>query len=328
MQTHRHYTLPETVAWSRQYVVWPFLYATAVTGVYLATGWEVLRVPWTPVSLVGVAVAFFVGFKNNSSYGRLWEARQIWGAIVNTSRAWAIGVRAFVAEGAPEGVHRELLYRHIAWLTALRHQLRADRSWEHAGPSDRALRARQRERQVPLVDELRGLIADDELARVTRKANVATQLLAVQSVRLRELQATARIGEFPHVHLQELLVGLFAEQGKCERIKNFPFPRQYASFTLYTVWLLAALLPLALLDVFSGGDPLRVLLAVPASTLITWLFFTAELIGDYSENPFEGLWNDVPITALCRTIEIDLREMMGETDVPPPLQPEAFGLLM
>jgi putative membrane protein len=297
-----------------------------VTGVYALTSIEAMKLPWTPVSLVGVAVAFFVGFKNNASYGRLWEARQIWGGIVNTSRSWGMAARDLV--DADPAVHRELVYRHLAWLTALRYQLRADRSWEHAGAADRALRAATRERTIPLTDALQGLVSAEEIARATGRTNAAAQLMAHQSGRLRQLRAAGHLDDFRHVALQRLLDDLVAEQGRSERIKNFPFPRQYASFTLYTVWFLVVALPFALLDVFSGHGLLLYVLCPPTSAIISWVFFTAELIGDYSENPFEGLWNDVPISALARNIEIDLREMLGETDVPRPDQPEGRGLLM
>jgi ion channel-forming bestrophin family protein len=337
MQTHRYYSLPQTVVWSQRYVIGPLVYASAVGAVYLATELEALRVPWTPVSLVGVAVAFFVGFKNNASYARLWEARQIWGAIVNTSRAWGLGVKDLITDpfapnpigAAPlREVQRELVYRHLGWLTAVRHALRAPRDWEHAGAADAAVRAQTRERQVSLPHELGPLIDAEEAAGVLARANPAAQLLARQSSRLRELRADGRIDDFRHVFLQQLLNDLLDHQGKAERMKNFPFPRQYATITRVTVWLLAAVLPFALLDVFAGHGPLLVALMVLSSTVISWVFFVSEMVGDYSENPFEGLPNDVPITTLARAIEIDLREMLDEADIPPPLRPTDYGLLM
>lgn len=330
VQTRRHYTFTETLFWSQPYIIVPFLYASAVGAVYAATGWSWLKIPWTPLSLVGVAVAFFVGFKNNSSYDRLWEARRIWGSIVNTSRAWGACARDFVTDpsgGDARGIHRELVYRHIAWLAALRHALRAERSWEHAGPAEARIRATTRERQISLAAELQPLLPPGEIAEVTAQANVATQLIARQSAQLRALALSGHLDAYRHVHLQALLTACLDHQGASERVKNFPFPRQYASFTLYTVWLLAAALPFGLLDAFDDGS-WGVVRMVLASTIVTWLFFTAEMIGDYSENPFEGLWNDIPITALSRTIEIDLRQMLGEGDVPPPERPTDAGLLL
>ena len=91
-----------------------------------------LRIPWQPIAVVGTAVAFYLGFKNNQSYDRVWEARKVWGAIVNSSRAWGSYVSGFVTEqfaneDVPEkeiqAIHKTLVYRHIAWLYALRHQL-------------------------------------------------------------------------------------------------------------------------------------------------------------------------------------------------------------
>jgi putative membrane protein len=117
------------------------------------------------------------------------------------------------------------------------------------------------------------------------------------------------------------LIGTFYDdQGRSERIKNFPFPRQYASVALWNTMVFSALLPFGLLNAFSevAGD-WRIWLTVPFNGLITWVFFLMEKIGDYSENPFEGTYNDVPITSIARAIEIDLREMLGEVEVPKPI---------
>ncbi|MGF1469108.1 MAG: bestrophin family protein [Sandaracinaceae bacterium] len=329
MQTRRHYSLPSVLFWTRQQIVLATGFALAVVLTYELTGWSWMRLPPVLLSLVGIAVAFFAGFKNNSSYGRLWEARKIWGAIVNASRSWGIGARDLVfAVGDPEetealrAVHAELVHRHIAWLTALRHMLRGPRTWEHpGGPDEQAVRSTIREHQVDLRIELEGLIGADEIERVTGRQNAAAQLLAEQSRRIAELRRSGHLDAFRHIHLQELLVELYTQQGKAERIKNFPFPRQYASFTLYAIWIFIAMLPFGLLSAFDRTGAHTHWAVIPASALVSWVFHTTEKIGDYSENPFEGLWNDIPITALSRTIEIDMREMLDEDRLPPPMEP-------
>ena len=123
--------------------------------------------------------------------------------------------------------------------------------------------------------------------------------------------------------IQELVEGAKKEfytlQGKCERIKNFPFPRQYASVNLFFVWIFIVLLPFAMLNIVSGMDnPVFVWLTIPLTVLVSWVFIMMELIGDFSENPFEGLYNDVPISTLANGIEIDIRQMLEETDLPEP----------
>ena len=105
-------------------------------------------------------------------------------------------------------------------------------------------------------------------------------------------------------------------------IKNFPFPRQYATVNYIFVWLFLILLPFGMLNIFNDASDLNSSwLVYPFSLLVSWVFILMELIGDYSENPFEGLYNDVPISTMARDIEIDIRQMLDETDLPKPIEP-------
>src|SRR5690606_25200418 len=112
---------------------------------------------------------------------------------------------------------------------------------------------------------------------------------------------------------------------KCERIKNFPYPRQFSSINIYFTNLLCIFLPLGFIGEFSKltekfGENI-IWLTIPFSIILGWVFLVLEQIGESTENPFEGSANDVPITQISRTIEIDLREMLSETDLPPAIQP-------
>ncbi len=116
-----------------------FLLAVVMTGLYQFAGLQWLRIPWAPLALIGTAVAFLIGFQNNAAYGRAWEARKIWGGIVNASRAWAVMSRDLVNnDHAVQPVSDEalaehrtrLIHRHLAWMTALRHSMRVKKSWE------------------------------------------------------------------------------------------------------------------------------------------------------------------------------------------------------
>jgi putative membrane protein len=325
----QNYGLWMTFNWSKKPFLYGLLYAASITAAYEFLPLNI-AIPWQPLSIVGIAVAFYLGFKNNSSYDRTWEARKIWGGIVNSSRSFASAVMAFVKtenKDEAQSIKQTLIYRHIAWLTALRYQLRLSCPWEHTSERLSGL-------YVPTIceayfdsldKEIEHLIRPEELEQHKRKTNMATQLLATQSQKLKTLKELNYLTEMEHFRLQELIGNLYDEQGKSERIKNFPFPRQYASTALWTTFVFSALVPFGLLDVFTEGT--WVWLTVPFSALIIWVFFLTEKIGDYSENPFEGTYNDVPITSISRAIEIDLREMLGETDVPPPIKDEN-GFLM
>lgn len=329
MHAGDHYRLTEFLRWTRRDSYWLLGIAALPTLLSELLGWQWLAVPWVPIALLGTAAAFVSGFKNNASYNRLWEARQIYGAIVNASRAWGIMARDFVRAGAGFGAdeaadaRRELVHRHIAWLTALRYQLRQPRDWETMGkPSNAEYR-----RKYFTVDELTGdlgaelakLLPADEVAQVMAQANRATQLVARQSAQLAALAERGALDPNRHVALERVLADLYDQQGRCERIKNFPYPRQFATINLFFIRLFVWALPFGLLDEFRKLGGGLVWLGIPFSFIVGWVFNAMERTGESSENPFEGGANDVPITALSRTIEIDLREMLGERDVPPPL---------
>ena len=333
MHAGRRFTLREVLWWTRRDIVWFLFLAIVPTVLYELVGWTWLTIPWVPIALVGTAVAFVTGFKNNASYDRLWEARQIYGAIVNSSRAWGIMVKDLVtAKHAKtpasvdqlKEVHTRLIHRHIAWLHALRFQLRVPRAWEHM------IKVYNREyRKWYTVDEvenkmedaLTGLITSEEKAFVLAKSNAATQLIALQSQDLRDLLDAGLIEDFRHMELEKMLVDLYAQQGKCERIKNFPYPRQFGTLNLMFTKLFITLVPFGMLGEFAKLGGGFVWLTIPFSALVAWVFNMMEKIGESTENPFEGGANDVPITAITRTIEIDLREMLGEENIPPPLKP-------
>ena len=336
MHTGRRYRLLQTLSWSRWNLLLPLGWALVAAAGYELLGMDQLALPWLPMSLVGVAVAFYLGFKNNASYDRLWEARKIWGAIVNASRSWAFSARDLVSDlhhtegtkGAeppiePEALEAEratLILRHVAWLDALRHQLRRIKTWEHSG--ERYDRVRQvigaPEYREDLREQLERSLPADEAEQVLEQINPAAHLLANQSRHLGQLRARGLLDGFAHMELQKLLHELMAQQGKAERIKNFPFPRQYATVNSIFAWTFAALVPFGMLAEFSSLGEGLAWLAVPFSGLVSWVFLTTDQIGDWSENPFEGLANDVPITAMSRGIERDILQMLGRKELPPP----------
>jgi ion channel-forming bestrophin family protein len=328
MYVKRNYGFFMTMFWSRKPFLLGLAYALVVnlTIHFLDTDFAL---PWQPVSVMGIAVAFYLGFKNNSSYDRTWEARKIWGGIVNSSRTFGAAVVTFVQGSDAPAIRRELIHRHVAWLTALRHQLRTPRSWEHdLGKDTNRNRPRITERPGPLcTNEMAQYLAPAELAALEHQSNMAAQLLKTQSVRLQQLREAGCFEDFRHMEFHRLIAEFYGEQGRAERIKNFPFPRQYASTALWLTFVFALFVPLSMVEVFPHRGGWIFWLSPFLSALIIWVFFLMEMIGDYSENPFEGTYNDVPITAISRTIEIDLREMLGETNIPGPVQAEN-GFLM
>lgn len=294
--------------------------------------WHWLVIPWQPIALIGIAVSFYLGFKNNSSYDRLWEARKIWGGIVNASRTFTIMSRDFItnefteeklSDKALHKIHKSIVYRHVAWLKALTYQLRVPKPWEHTSEIDVNLRKEGGiHHDEDHFEKLKPYISSTEYDYLMTKGNKASHLLSLQSKELLHLKLNGQIEDFRHMELEKMLGEFYTLQGKSERIKNFPFPRQYASVNYIFVWIFLILLPFGMLNIFSDNTHLHLSwLVLPLTMLVSWVFILMEMIGDYSENPFEGLYNDVPISSMARSIEIDIRQMLDETDLPEPLKP-------
>jgi putative membrane protein len=322
MHTGNHYKLSEFIIWTRRDIYCIFIISVVVTLLYDVAGFTWMALPWVAVAIVGTAAAFIVGFKNTQTYNRLWEARQIYGAIVNGSRTWGIMVQDFVKAG-PQ-THKELIYRHCAWLTALRYQLRKPAPWENQfKPYNKEYHTffKVPEWEASLEEDLKPYITTTEHTYILIKKNRATHIIALQGKQLAKLAAEGLINPFELVELERQLAGFYEQQGKCERIKNFPYPRQFSSITLFFVWLFVIILPMGLVGEFNKIGTHCVWFTIPVSTLLAWVFTCMEKVGEATENPFEGGPNDVPITAMSRTIEIDLRDMLDETTLPEPLLP-------
>lgn len=329
------------VNWSKKYIYIFLLLDTIPILAYKLLGWHWLAIPWQPIALIGIAVSFYLGFKNNSSYDRLWEARKIWGGIVNASRTFTIMSRDFItnehtkeklSESELKKIHISIVHRHVAWLKALTYQLRLPKPWEHDAKIEVLLRKEgDVHHDSDHFKKIKPYITNEEYKYLMSKGNKASHILSLQSKELLKLKLGNQIEDFRHMELEKMLGEFYTLQGKAERIKNFPFPRQYATVNYLFVWIFLILLPFGMLNIFN--DDVSHLtsgwLVFPFTLLVSWVFILMELIGDYSENPFEGLYNDVPISSMARDIEIDIRQMLDETDLPKPLEPIGkYGIVL
>ncbi len=184
------------------HIIWLTLWVIGATcfieGLH-ALGYEGFKVPWLPLSVIGTAVAFYIGFKNNSSYDRMWKVRKIWGAIVNSSRMWGASVRGFVtnqfrdselSEEELEGLVKRLIYRQIGWLHSLRSQLLVPTEREHINQGKigrRYTAARAKKFGVGLfgdqatTDTLPACLPKEEVDRLINAQNTAIQIIDEQS---------------------------------------------------------------------------------------------------------------------------------------------------
>jgi putative membrane protein len=312
-------------------LVYFILWASFVTWLfgYFDQNGTNIGIPFLPLSTMGIAVAFYLGFKNSQSYDRFWEGRKIWGGIVNVSRTWANQVLSYVVSPddsiTNEQLHlikRRLILRQLSWINTLRIQLRKTTIFDRKNltyvPDFGLVNDKECE------DCIAYFLQSGEYLKVKDQENAATHILHLQGEDLAALNAKNYFNDFRHMDMMKSIERLYDYQGMCERIKNTPFPRQYAYFSSVFVWIFVLLVPFGLIELFHSmeGDS-TVWLNIPFSVLVSWVFVTMESIGDNSEDPFENYVNDVPMSAICRTIEIDLLQMLKEPNIPPKMEP--FG---
>ncbi len=280
--------------------------AAVVFFIYHTQDIAMASLPFSIAAILGSALAIFIAFRNNNAYNRWWEARTLWGSIINNSRIFARQViantnNAVQTNKATDEVaavyKKELIYRQIAFAHALRLQLR--HQIQH--------------------DEFKHLLSLDEFQFVIQKNNTANYLLLQQGKRIKEGMKVELLGPFDNISLEPTLAGLNNFQGSCERISNTPLLRQYHYFTKLFLLVFMIVLPFSLIGDFTKmGIPL---LMIPASILVSFVFAVMGKVGEVNEDPFENRITDVPLTAICNTIERDLKEMLGEKDLPDKIQP-------
>jgi ion channel-forming bestrophin family protein len=331
MHVGKRYSSLEVLYWTRRNIYKLIIVGVIPVVLYQVFGLKWIALPWTVVGLLGTATAFIVGFRNSQTYNRTWEARQIWGGITNLSRAWGVMSRDFFDD---KEATKLLIYRHFAWLTALRYAMREPRGWETAMVNYNVEFQQKNfvvpERESKLEHELAKYLSDSETDYILSTKNRAAQILSLQSKTIKKLHDSNKIDNNRFVELQRRIKDFYDMQGRSERIKNFPYPRQFATVNKTLVLLFNMLLPFCMLNEFdelnANVDGVMqgnmVWVVIPFSVLISWVFTTLDQVGETTENPYEGGSNDVPISQISRTIEIDLREMLGETDLPPAIQPQ------
>ena len=252
-------------------------------------------------AMLGTVLSVLLGFRTAAAYERWWEARKIWGGIVNDSRTFTRQVLMLIDNhdgDAPSALQKELVHRQIAWPYTLVRSLR---------------------RQEVLAD-VEDLLDATEINDLHMQQNVPNALIMTQAVHLRDAYQEGLINAYFLASIEDSLRRLTDHMGKCERIKNTVFPGYYSYFISRAVLLFFLLLP-------SGLAPFLEWLTVPIALIIELLFSLIEMAGTILQDPFENRPGDTPMMAISRTIEINLRQQLGETELPGPLVP-VDGVLM
>ena len=268
-----------------------------VAYVYFGQRW--LALPSLPLSIGGGALCVLLGFRNNISYARWWEARTLWGRIVNHSRCLGRQAVAYTSAGdQPQDrglirdTQRRIVYFQIAYVNALRCQLRGQAPWPDLEP----------------------FLAKEEIDSLRGEKNVAAEIQRRMASLIQDGCHRGWLGVVPLGLLDNGLTELANAQGGCERIKSTPAPKHYDFFFRLLVRGYCILLPLGM--VASLG-----LLTPIGSALLGFGFLALEGIGRDLEHPFDNSVHDVAMTSICRTIEINLKQYLGEADLPAPVEP-------
>ncbi|MBK4736506.1 bestrophin family protein [Noviherbaspirillum pedocola] len=262
-----------------------------------------LTVTTIPFTLMGLPLAIFLGFRNNSAYDRYWEGRKLWGELVLRSRNFVRQCQTFVghAPSDPTGdaaLRRQMVHRAIAFAHALRHHLRG---------TDGA-------------EDLKPLLSPYEWERMLASTHKPHFLMDRMGEDLKRCMEEGRIDSMLAASIDATLSAMVATGAACERIRNTPIPFSYTLLLHRTAYLYCFLLPFGLVDTIRFMTPFVV-------AIVAYTFFGLDALGDEIEEPFGMSANDLPLEAICRGIEITLRESLGEKPLPKPAAPVDYQLL-
>lgn len=255
-----------------------------------------IQIPATLATLLGTAIAFFVGFNNNQAYSRWWEARTIWGAIVNDSRSWARNILHYTVPGELTfdelaALKKRIIFRQIGFVYALKESLRRNAEGYYAQ-----------------------YLSETDLEQVKKESNTANAILSLHAIDLQQLSQAQAIDEFRFVQFNTLISALTDHMGRSERIRNTVFPTSYIYFTRLFIWAFVIFLTLILSDAVGGWS-------IVIGWIIGFIFHVTHQNGMGLMDPFDEISTGIPLNQICRTIEINLLQMLGEKDIPPPVQP-------
>ena len=273
---------------------------TVVHGNFFALKITLTTIPFT---LMALPLAIFLGFRNSAAYDRYWEARKLWGELVLRCRSLSRQCQSFIqpadlAQAAEaEAARQRLLYRTIAFVHALRLQLRDQTDYS----------------------EIRRWVPDAEWSQLQAASNKHDRLVLEMGKELGQCQRRGWIDPCLTVTLDNTLSALNAAAASCERIKSTPIPFSYTLLLHRTAYLYCFLLPFGLVDTIGFMTPFVV-------AIVAYTFFGLDALGDEIEEPFGMEANDLPLDTLCRAIEINLLESLDETELPAKLEPVNYCL--
>ncbi|AYZ14769.1 hypothetical protein EGY05_23815 [Chryseobacterium arthrosphaerae] len=241
-----------------------------------------ISLPLNIPALLGTAVSLLLAFRTSQSYERWWEARTVWGAIVNDSRTFVRLIIQFMPAGDEKTV-KDFAERQIIWTYALGESLR----------------------KLPFSEKVQQYIVQHQIKAV----NIPNALLDAHSRQLKDIAVSKGLTDFQQMQLNDIITRLCDSMGKCERLKNTVFPRSYSVLVHILIYVFAVILPF-------GLDDSQLAVEILVTFLIPIVFIAIEKTSIIMQDPFENRPVDTPVTSLAQTIEINIRQMIGEQNVP------------
>lgn len=255
------------------------------------------EMPLAIPALLGTAISILLSFKMNQSYDRWWEARKVWGAIVNDSRSLVIQLQTFV--DLPDStLIQPLAFRQIAWCYCLGQSLRGLNPLEG-------------------IDEL---LSDTDKSHLANHTNKPLAILQLNAKDIQGFRQANTIDVFRHMQLDATLTRLCDSMGKAERINSTVFPATYRHFLHFIIYLFVVTLSIALNNV-------QIAFEIPLLLIISMGFFLIEKSAYHLQDPFRNRPSDISVTAIARTIDINIRQLLAQKQVPEPLKPTEFYIL-
>ena len=261
------------------------------TGAYLVREYLIahhFEIPVIIPSLLGTAIAFFIGFNNNQAYDRWWEARKIWGALVNDSRSFSRSLLTYTSDADTTAVR--MIHRHIAFLYVLKASLR--------NATD---------------ENVSKYLSEEDVEEISHHTNMHNALLTIQARDLQTLYQANKIDGFKFMDINGMIVRFTDSMGMSERIKNTVFPTTYTYLTKVFIWLFVVSFTLVISQ--SAG-----VYAIFLGWLIGFVFVSTQINGMSLVDPFLNNSSGVPLNQITRTIEINLLQMLNETEIPEPIK--------
>lgn len=271
-------------------------------------------IPMEAAAIFSAALSIYLGFRSNNAYERWWEARSIWGLLVNYSRAFTRQVVSFIhsADGSvPEhmlkSIREELVYRHIAFVHALRIFLRTAESYPHESRSE-LVESRND------VDELSKYLTPEEFEQVKNCSNIPNILTHRQGLQLAELASQGLLTDFRFIQLDQTLVEFANIQGRSERIKFTPLPRTFSFFQRVFVYMHTFIMSFTFAPIVGWW-------VIVVTLIVNYIFITIDFVSSRTEDPFENRFDDVPLSSISTGIENTLREMINDAHRADPIRP-------